>query len=225
MSADRKQGVRGPGRTTREDWLEVALETLVKEGVDQVKVLTLASKLDCARSSFYWYFKNRSELLEALIDHWANTNTRALIEAASQPADTVLYALGNLYASWVKRDKFDTKLDLAMREWARKSEKVRRALDVNEGARLEAIAAMFRRYDYPFSEADVRARIVYFTQIGYATKDDNESWELRISRGRDYLYCMTGRHPTDAEVQALSDGVMAAAKAEKARPARKRTAA
>ncbi len=70
----------------------------------------------------------------------------------------------------------------------------------------------------------MRARIVYFTQIGYATKDDNESWELRISRGRDYLYCMTGRHPTDAEVQALSDGVMAAAKAEKARPARKRTA-
>lgn len=222
MSIDRKQGVRGPGRTTREDWLDTALETLVKEGVDQVKVLTLAGKLECARSSFYWYFKNRSELLDALIDHWANTNTRALIEAASQPAETIGYALGNLYGSWVRRDKFDTKLDLAMREWARKSEKVRRALDVNEGARLEAIAAMFRRYDYPFSESDVRARIVYFTQIGYATKDDNESWELRISRGRDYLYCMTSRHPSDAEVQALSEAVMPPAKAEKARTTRKR---
>lgn len=208
MTKEKKTGVRGQGRTTREDWLNIALDTLISEGVDQVKVLTLANKLDCARSSFYWYFKDRGELLDALTDHWANTNTRALVEAASLPAESICYALGNLYASWVKRDKFDTKLDFAIREWARRSGTVRRALDVSEGARLEAIAAMFRRYDYDYSEADVRARIVYFTQIGYATKDEHESWELRISRGRDYLYCMTGQRPTDGEIQALADAVL-----------------
>ncbi len=118
-----------------------------------MKVLTLASKLDCARSSFYWYFKNRSELLEALIDHWANTNTRALIEAASQPADTVLYALGNLYASWVKRDKFDTKLDLAMREWARKSKRYAVRWMSTKVRGLRRLLPCFAGYDYPFSES------------------------------------------------------------------------
>lgn len=220
MTKDKKPGVRGLGRTSREDWLNTALDTLISEGVDQVKVLTLASKLDCARSSFYWYFKNRDELLDALIDHWANTNTRALVEAASLPAETICYALGNLYASWVTRDKFDTKLDFAIREWARRSGTVRRALDVSEGARLEAIAAMFRRYDYDYSEADVRARIVYFTQIGYATKDEHESWELRISRGRDYLYCMTGRRPSEAEVQFLAEAVLPTAEPRKGTPSR-----
>lgn len=204
MTKDKATRVRGPGRTTREDWLNIGMEVLVTEGVDQVKVLNLAQKLDCARSSFYWYFKNRTELLDALVEVWARTNTKVLIEAASVPADTIGFALGNLLAVWVSPRNFDTKLDFAIRDWARRSSSVRRALDQNEGARLEAIAGMFRRYDYGYSEADVRARIVYFTQIGYYVQDPLETWETRMSRGRDYLFCLTGREPTPEEVEALS---------------------
>lgn len=200
----KKMGVRGPARTTREDWLNTALDTLVTEGVDQVKVATLAQKLDCARSSFYWYFKNRTELLDAMLDHWANTNTKVLVEAASVPSDTIGYALSNLLTAWVSRQKFDTRLDFAIRDWARRSGTVRRVLDLNDGARLEAIAAMFRRYEYPYSEADVRARIVYFTQIGYETQDTHESLETRLSRAHDYLYCLTGKEPSESEVKYLT---------------------
>lgn len=198
-------GVRGPARTTREDWLNTAIDTLISEGVDQVKVLTLSQKLDCARSSFYWYFKNRTELLDALLDHWGATNTKVLIEAASVKSDTICYALGNFLAAWVSQRNFDTKLDFAVRDWARRSGSVRRVLDLNEGARLEAIAAMFRKFDYPYAEADVRARIVYFTQLGYDLQDTHESWDTRMSRGRDYLYCLTGQQPSDDEVRFLSE--------------------
>ena len=198
------KGVRGPARTTREDWLNTAIDTLITEGVDQVKVLTLSQKLGCARSSFYWYFKNRTELLDALLDHWAATNTKVLIEAAGAKSDTICFALGHLLAAWVSKGNFDTKLDFAVRDWARRSGSVRRVLDLNEGARLEAIAAMFRRFDYPYGEADVRARIVYFTQIGYDLQDTHESWETRVARGRDYLFCLTGCEPSEEEVQFLS---------------------
>jgi len=194
---------RGPGRTTREDWLQSALDTLISEGVDSVKVLTLAEKLDCARSSFYWYFKNRSELLDALLDHWQNTNTKAVIDACNQPASTINAALGNLYASWTAGGEFDTQLDFAIRDWTRRSGTVRRALDISDTARIEAIAAMFVRFGFEENEADVRGRIVYFTQIGYATLDQRESWETRIARSRDYLYCMTGQRPTDDEARAI----------------------
>ncbi|GAB4270855.1 MAG: TetR/AcrR family transcriptional regulator [Pararhodobacter sp.] len=196
---------RGPGRTSREDWLASALDTLVSEGVDSVKVMTLAGKLDCARSSFYWFFKNRSDLLDALLDHWQNTNTKAILEATKLPAATINEALGLLYAQWLAGGDFDMQLDFAIRDWARRSGAVRRVLDISDAARIDAIAGMFRRFGYDAGEADVRGRIVYFTQIGYATLDQRESWDTRIARSRDYLYCMTGVPPTDDEAKAMID--------------------
>ncbi|MCB1407486.1 MAG: TetR/AcrR family transcriptional regulator [Rhodobacteraceae bacterium] len=206
---EQKSRGRGPGRTTREDWLNAALDTLVFEGVDSVKVLTLAEKLDCARSSFYWYFKNRSELLDALLDHWQTTNTKALIDAANHPAATINEALVTLYISWLAEGGFDTHLDFAIRDWARRSGTVRRALDISDTARIDAITGMFRRFGYPEGEADVRGRIVYFTQIGYAALDQRESWEARIARSKDYLFCMTGRRPTEIEARSLVERTMA----------------
>ncbi len=195
---------RGPGRTTRADWIQIALDTLISEGVDSVKVLILAEKLDCARSSFYWYFKNRSDLLDSLLDHWQHTNTEALVSSANTPAKTINFALSNVFASWVGAKEFDTQLDFAIRDWARRSGSVRRALDISDAARIGALAGMFGRYGYPKPEAEVRARIVYFTQIGYDALDQQESWETRVERGREYLFCMTGKRPTDAEIDALN---------------------
>lgn len=202
-TTDRKPGVRGPGRTNREDWLNTAMDTLISEGVEQVKVLTLAEKLNCARSSFYWYFKNRSELLDALLDHWAETNTKAIITSANQPAESINYALAKLYAGWLKADSFDSKLDFAVRDWARRSGTVRRALDISDNARIEAIASMYLRFGYTETEAIVRARVVYFTQIGYAMLDQRETKDVRAARSREYLFCMTGVQPTDEEVGVL----------------------
>lgn len=203
---DKSQG-RGPGRTTREDWIQTALDTLISDGVDSVKVLSLAQKLDCARSSFYWYFKNRSDLLDALLAQWQSTNTEALIASAAQPAKTIHFALVNVYATWVSGRAFDTPLDFAIRDWARRSGKVRRALDLADSARLDALIAMFERFDYPPDEADIRARIFYFTQIGYEALDQQETWAIRYERGRGYLFCMTGQPAGDAEVSALGSAL------------------
>ena len=201
---------RGPGRTTREDWIRVALDTLISDGVDSVKVLTLADSLGCARSSFYWYFKNRADLLDSLLDRWQSTNTRALVSSSCKPADTVHFALVNVFNSWVGDGEFDTQLDFAIRDWARRSGSVRRALDISDATRIDALTGMFERYDYPKSEAEVRARILYFTQIGYDALDQQESWETRVKRGREYLFCLTGRPPKDVELTALAGLVMQA---------------
>jgi len=62
-------------KVTREDWLNVALDVLVSEGVGEVKILTIGQRLNVSRSSFYWYFKSRQDLLDALLKHWQATNT------------------------------------------------------------------------------------------------------------------------------------------------------
>lgn len=200
---------RGPGRTTREDWMRCALETLVSEGIDRVRVLELSRKLECARSSFYWYFKNRAELLDSLLAHWRETNTQLLIANAERPAASINLAAGQLIASWAAPREFDIPLDLAVRYWARQSDRVRRAVDASDEARIGAFAGMFERYGYPPSEAEVRAQILYFHQFGYDALGRHESWETRLARGRDYLFCLTGVAPTEAEVQALTDAIRA----------------
>jgi len=203
LETDNKLRGRGPGRTTREDWIQIALDTLISEGVDSVKVLVLAQKLDCARSSFYWYFKNRTDLLDSLLDYWQITNTRALVTSANKVTDTVNEALINVFACWISGGEFDTRLDFAIRDWARRSGTVRRAVDISDSARIEALVGMFLRFGYAQSEAEVRARIIYFTQIGYDALDQRESSEIRRSRAEDTLFCMTGAHPTEAEVNKL----------------------
>ncbi|MCB1313688.1 MAG: TetR/AcrR family transcriptional regulator, partial [Sedimentitalea sp.] len=74
-----REPLGGNVKVTREDWLAVALDALVSDGVEQVKVLALAERLDVSRSSFYWYFKSRQDLLDALLRHWQTTNTAAII--------------------------------------------------------------------------------------------------------------------------------------------------
>lgn len=194
---------RGPQRHTKEDWIEIALETLISEGVENVKVLVLSNKLETARSSFYWYFENREDLLDALLEHWRSTNTKAIVDSSRQHADTITGAIVNVYASWVGRGQFNTRLDFAIRDWARRSAPVRDVLDQSDTDRLTALTEMFTRFGYAGSEADVRARILYYTQIGYEALDQRESWETRVSKARDYLYCMSGQEPSSDEVRLL----------------------
>ena len=196
---------RGPQRTSREDWIEAALDTLISEGVDQVKVMVIAEKLNCARSSFYWYFKNRAELLDALLDHWQSTNAKSVISKSLLPAPSVNVALINVFACWVDETLFDTRLDFAIREWARRSGAVRRAMDISDSYILDALAQMFMRYNYTAAEAETRARIVYYTQIGYNTMDPQESMDERVSRGPDYVFCMTGQALTEEEAKMIAN--------------------
>jgi len=195
---------RGPQRTSRQDWIDAALKILISEGVEQVKVLALAENLNCARSSFYWYFENRDDLLNNLLDYWKLTNTHAIVWQAQLPATTINGAMVNIFRCWVDADLFNSRLDFAVREWARRSDKVRRELDISDEARLNALAGMFGRYGFSATEASVRARIVYFTQIGYYALDVSETAQVRMARAEDYLFCMTGQHPTKDEVDRLA---------------------
>jgi len=84
-------------RLNRSDWLEAALETMRRAGVDGVKVSPLATRIGVITGSFYWHFKNRREHLEALLDFWERAMTDAAIEEAKQfkgsPTDRILFLM------------------------------------------------------------------------------------------------------------------------------------
>lgn len=196
IESEKTTGWRG----SRELWLDAAREALLDSGLDAVKIQPLASRLNLARTSFYWFFKDRNALLDALLDTWEAKNTGAFVEACSAYAETISEAILNLIVVFHDESLFEPRLDFAVRGWAHQSDAVAVRMNAADERRLDAIRAMFGRFGLPDVEADVRARTVYLTQIGYIAMQVRETTALRMTRVPAYVEIFCGRAPTDSEL-------------------------
>ena len=199
-----KEPLVGHIKVTREDWLNVARDVLVSDGVAEVKVLALGQRLEVSRSSFYWYFKSRKHLLEALLDDWEARNTKTIVAQCRRPAGSICSAVGNFFRCFLNPDLFDRGLDFAVREWSRRVGTVRQRIDQADRDRLTAVTAMFERHGFTAYDADVRARILYFMQLGYHALEVREPMEARTDRLEGYLRGFTGQDPTAEELEEMS---------------------
>lgn len=187
-------------RGSADKWLDAAYESLLTSGVDSIRILSLARKLNLARTSFYWFFADRDELLEALLARWREKNTGNWIARTSAYADSICEAVLNVFDCWFDDALFDSRLESAIRNWAQQSADVAAEIARADALRIRALAAMFSRFGYADVEADVRARTVYLTQIGYLSMRTQESLGTRMGRIAAYVQIFTGVAPTDSEV-------------------------
>lgn len=187
-------------RGSRELWLAAAKQALVETGLDAVKIQPLASRLGIARTSFYWFFKDRAALLDALIEDWQAKNTGAFLDACGAYAETIAEGLLNLIVVFHDEALFEPRLDFAVRGWAHQSETIAERVNAADARRLDAIRALFLRFGYPGDEADVRARAVYLVQIGYIAMQVQESPEDRMPRVPRYVEIYAGSAPTAGEM-------------------------
>lgn len=201
--ADKTSGWRG----SRAIWLDSARRALIASGVDAVKIQSLASGLGLARTSFYWFFKDRTALLNALLQEWEAKNTGAFEAACGAYADSISEALLNLIAVFHDETRFEPQLDFAIRGWAHQSDGVAARVHRADEARLMAIRAMFARFGYDGDEADVRARAVYLTQIGYISMQVVEDRATRIARVPAYVKTFCGTGPTPGEMARFRSGL------------------
>jgi AcrR family transcriptional regulator len=187
-------------RGSREAWLEVAKEALLRSGVDAVKIQALGARLNLSRTSFYWFFKDRTALLDALLEDWEAKNTGAFVAACAAYAETISEGILNLIAVFHDDATFEPQLDFAVRGWAHQSDAVTTRVNAADERRLAAIREMFERFGYARDEADVRARTVYLVQIGYISMQVQESIEIRMSRIRRYVEIFSGQSLTASEM-------------------------
>lgn len=192
--------IEGTKRTVKDDWIGLATGILVRDGVESVKVMNLARKLNVSRSSFYWFFKDRQELLDQLLDNWENRNTISIVERANRDTGSITAAVLGVFECWVDEKLFDPGLDFAIREWARRSPDVRRLVDRADEARIAAITSMFRRHGYGDPEAFIRARVLYYMQVGYYALDVHEPMDRRLSFIDSYVKSFTGEEAADEEL-------------------------
>lgn len=119
------------------------------------------------------------------------------------PSTTITEAVCNVFQCWVDERLFHHRLDFAVREWARREGSVRALIDETDAARIKAFSQMFVRHGFKLKEADVRARILYFMQVGYYALEISETMEERLKRVPDYLSGFTGVMLGKEEITAL----------------------
>ncbi len=187
-------------RGSREGWLKAAKEAFLENGIDAVKIQPLASRLGLSRTSFYWFFKDRAAILEALLETWDAANTEALVTACNEYADSIAEAVLNVIGVFLDEERFEPRFDFAIRGWAHQSDLVMARVAAADERRLAAIRAMFERFGIDESEADVRARTVYLVQIGYISMQVNEDLATRMSRVPAYVKTFAGQAPTEREL-------------------------
>ena len=187
-------------RGSHEGWLEAAYDALLESGVEAVKILPLAKRLNLSRTSFYWFFKDREELLAALVARWREKNTGNMVRRSEAYAETIAEAMLNVFDCWLDKDLFDAQFEFAVRSWALQSEDILEEVRQADQARLEALSRMFMRFGFTETAADVRARTTYLVQIGYISMQSREDIATRMKRIPEYIAIYTGEAPQPREL-------------------------
>jgi len=151
---------------TRDDWLKTAL-IFCERGIDSVKVAPLAAEMGITTGSFYWHFKNRQELLDAMLTYWEREMTSAAMDAAKQfagtPAERILYLMETVMAGNLAR------YDLPIWHWAQSDTNASRVFKRVLKKRFSFAAWMFSEAGFSREHADVRGRMMVIYMMGEST--------------------------------------------------------
>ena len=198
--AERGANTAERSQLQRFDWLQQALEIFVDEGIDAIRITRLAADLGVTRGSFYWHFQNRDDLIEALVSYWKDKNTAAITESIMQ-ASSLADGIFRIFETCIDATLFDPRLDLALREWARRSPAIHAMVDHEDAARIEALRRFYLRFDFPMPQALIRARVLYYSQIGFYALGTSDSLQTRLQYTEAYFEAFTGQQLTRLEAE------------------------
>jgi AcrR family transcriptional regulator len=178
---------------SRQIWLDTARQALIEEGTAGVEINKLAKRLGSSRSSFYWFFKDRAELLEELLQCWRHSGTllfENILRARDLSGMDKYLAVTNL---WIDEKDYKPDWDGAIRDWARISEVVRKVVHLVDQRRIAVLETIFKEIGYAGKDAHIRARVMYYHQVGYYAMGVQESQRQRRALIPYYRRALTGR--------------------------------
>src|SRR3954468_5691898 len=116
-----------PTRTPPSKWIEEGLRALAAGGPDAVRIEALARSLGVTKGGFYWHFVDRPALLEEMLDTWERVVVDEVIERVESEGGDARAKLRRLFALGVSSGDL-VKIDLAIRDWARRDKAVAKRL-------------------------------------------------------------------------------------------------
>lgn len=191
---------------THRDWVDAAIEIMVDSSVEHVRVESLARDLGVSKGSFYWHFRNRDELLSAVLDRWLNEATIEITERiVRQQADAAARLLTFLRLPMRSRRAIKgADLELAILGWARRSRMAEEAVAAVDRLRLDNYRMAFEALGFSESEARSRAHLAYgFTRYISQRRDLPVAARLQIAaETHGALIERAGQKAAEAEASA-----------------------
>jgi AcrR family transcriptional regulator len=184
-------------KTPPSAWVRAAREALVEEGIQGVKIDRLAQRLGVTKGGFYKHFSDRAELLARLLELWVRENLFLppdLKPATSSAARDALVALTDRL---IDEQDFDPRFDMAVRDWARVDAAAERTVARIDRQRLAHLARLFSALGCDPDEAEVRARVLYYHQVGYYALGVKESRAARKALLPLYMRILVGAERFD----------------------------
>jgi AcrR family transcriptional regulator len=175
-------------RTLRSGWIDEGLRALAAGGPDAVRVEPLAKALGVSKGGFYWHFDNRGVFLEELLDTWERRMLDEVIERVESEGGDARARLWRLFAAASTAGQL-LKLDLAVRDWARRDEAVAKRLRRVDNRRMDYLRALFGVFCSPEEEVEARCLLVgslwigsHFMAADHGARSRAEVLELAVKR-------------------------------------------
>jgi len=178
----------------REAWISFATDALAEEGLEGLRVEVLARQLNVTKGSFYWHFKDRQALLNAVATRWRDERIDELVTRASVQADQAMPLIHQIIDTYATQPNFARmKLELAIRDWGRHDPMVASAVEVVDQMRLRNATRLFELAGFPASEAHSRALLLFTHVFGLSMMMFEESIASDIAASHSAIAALITR--------------------------------
>jgi AcrR family transcriptional regulator len=152
-------GMAAP-RTPRSRWIEEGLRALAAGGPEAVRIEPLARALGVTKGGFYGYFDDRRALLGEVLDTWERTSVDEVIERVERGGGDARARLRRLSRLAGSSDEV-LRIDIAVRDWARRDAAVARRLRRVDNRRMEYMRSLFGAFCSDEDEVEARCLVFY----------------------------------------------------------------
>jgi AcrR family transcriptional regulator len=154
-----------PIRTPRRAWIDEGLRALAAGGPDTVRVEPLARALGVTKGGFYWHFDDRRALLDEMLDTWERVSIDDVIERVERKGGDARARLRRLFALASSSGEL-LKIDLAIRDWARREQAVANRLRRVDNRRMDYMRSLFGAFCPDDDEVEARCMLAFALFVG-----------------------------------------------------------
>jgi AcrR family transcriptional regulator len=151
----------------REAWIKGAVTILAEHGAERLRVEVLAKRLGVTKGSFYWHFKNRRDLLDAVLQFWKEGRIRDIRkQTQAQPGGEVDALLHTIEVYGSARNRKGISIEAAVRDWARRDAQAVAVVEEVDAERLACSCRLFLALGMDMEEAQARSVMLYAYVFG-----------------------------------------------------------
>ena len=153
----------------RNDWIEGAIEVLADQGVAGLRVEVLAKNFGVTKGSFYWHFKDRQDLLTAVLQLWKEGRLRDIEKQTTAVPGKELEQIHHVIDVYsAVRNRKGMSIELAVRDWARHDAAVNAVVEEVDAYRLECTRKLFLTLGLSDEESHARSILVFAYVFGHS---------------------------------------------------------